>query len=108
MSDGKWRVLYKWRRGDAKRFRRSPTYICTRAATGTKEENIQLLGCVPCDKVYDSYIKLTDDEIRNGPKTTETYYTKENGAYIQQENLTSFADGQTYYRIDKKSDYPPS
>jgi hypothetical protein len=40
MNDGKWKVLFNSRKGEAKRFRRSPTYVCMKAAATISTNNV--------------------------------------------------------------------
>lgn len=110
MNDGKWRVLFNSRKKDAKRFRRSPTYVCLKAQTGLEGAKDQTLGCVPCDKIVNSYVKLTNDELSAGPLSGTTYYVydKNSKNYVEATLGESdagpiFESGVIYFRLIRPS-----
>lgn len=103
MKDGKWKVLFSNRKDNAKRFRRSPTYVClapTTEAEANSEKEVTL-GCIPYDLLGHTYREITDKERATGPLTGTTYFTynKFTEKYEEATDLKNGFDVNTKYYV---------
>lgn len=95
LKDGTWKVLYNnklpWedQKREAKRFRRSPTYICLKpkVEVGVDSQTVHF-GCAPYEQLNpQKFIEITDAERDDGPQEGVQYYT-----YSDQYSTYNFAD----------------
>ena len=105
LKNNKWRVLYNSRKEEAKRFRKSPTYICLKPdESAPKQDNIQYASFVTYDRVGNTYIMIDEQERIKGPIQGETYYVynRDTNAYEKVElQDNTFDEDVAYFRYVK-------
>ena len=108
LKNNKWRVLFNSRKEEAKRFRKSPTYICLKPdESAPKQDNIQYASFITYYGVGNTYIMIDEQEKIKGPVQGETYYiyNKDTNAYENVElQDNTFDNDITYFRYVKASD----